>query len=257
MVRLPVSGLKLQLRQPAGAEDLLLLEDSNNDVELSLALVSQLTQSLDNTAINWGDMSVSDLEFLLLTLHQTVFGDWIRADAVCTGAGCGKRVDVSFRLRDYLSHNLPKQSPNVMPSESPGWFQLRNTEVTFRLPTVADQIAIAHHPQPAQALQQRCIRPMEISAKLRQRVEKAMAIMAPNLSENLQGQCVECGTIVTLFFDVQQFTLQELRRQATLIYDEIHLLASAYHWSEAAILELPQQRRQQYAERVRQDRRTI
>ncbi|MEG4318611.1 MULTISPECIES: hypothetical protein [unclassified Microcoleus] len=252
MVRLPVSGLDLTLRQPAGAEDILLLETPANDAGLALKLVSRLAESIDRTVVNWGDLSVSDLEFLLLILRQIVFGDWIGTDAICPAPWCGKRVDVSFRISDYLSHHVPRRSPTVTCTETPGWFQLRNTAVTFRLPTVADRIAIAYHPQPEQELRQRCIKPGDISAKLRRRVETAMAALAPNLSDDLQGQCVECGTAVTMFFDVEQFTLQELRRQAAFIYEEVHLLASSYKWSEDAILALPHHRRQQYAERVRQ-----
>jgi hypothetical protein len=256
MVRLPVSGLELSLRQPAGAEDILLLENLNNDPALALTLVSRLAQPADGTAIHWEDLSVSDLEFLLLTLRQMVFGDWIRTDAVCPVQGCGKRVDVLFRIRDYLSHHVPRRSPAVAPAETIGWFQLGNTDVTFRLPTVADQITITNHLHPEQTLKQRCIRPNDISAKLRRRVETAMEALAPNLSDDLQGQCAECGSTVTLFFDVLQFTLQELRGQAAFVYEEIHLLASSYQWTEAAILALPRHRRQQYAEQVRQVRRT-
>jgi hypothetical protein len=83
-----------------------------------------------------------------------------------------------------------------------------------------------------------------------------MEALAPNLSDDLQGQCVECGSTVTLFFDVLQFTLQELRSQAAFVYEEIHLLAFSYHWTETAILALPRHRRQQYADQARQARRT-
>lgn len=255
MVRLPVSELELALRQPAGAEDILLLEAQSNDAGLALALVSRLTQLVDNTAVHWEDLSVSDLEFLLLTLRQLVFGDWIRTDAICPTQGCGKRIDISFRISEYLSHHAPRRSPAIVPSETPGWFQLSNTAVTFRLPTVGDQLAITLHTHPEQALRQRCLRPSDISTKLRRRVETAMEALAPNLSDDLQGQCSECGSTVTLFFDVTQFTLQELRRQAASVYEEIHLIASSYQWTEAAILELPHHRRQQYAEQVRQARR--
>jgi hypothetical protein len=256
MIRLPVSGLELSLRQPAGAEDILLLEAPTNDADLALTLISRLAQSLDGATIDWGDLSISDLEFLLLTLRQIVFGDWIRTDVICPAQGCRKRVDVSFRISDYLPHHGPRRCPTIVPTETPDWFQLCNTDVTFRLPTVADQIAIAHHPQPEQALRQRCIQPNQIPSKLRRRVETAMAALAPNLSDDLQGQCAECGAIVTLFFDVQQFTLQELRRQAAFIYEDVHLLASSYQWSEDAILAIPHYRRQQYAELVRQARRS-
>lgn len=83
-----------------------------------------------------------------------------------------------------------------------------------------------------------------------------MEILAPNLAQNLQGQCSECGAMVEIFFDPQQFTLREFRNQAAFIYEEIHLLAMYYQWSESAILALPRQRRMQYAERLRQTKRT-
>jgi hypothetical protein len=256
MIRLPVSGLELSLRQPAGAEDIVLLEAPANDAIVALTLISRLAHSVEGTPIDWGDLSVSDLEFLLLMLRQIVFGDWIRTDTICPAPGCNKRVDVSFRITDYLSHHVPRKPPNIVASKTLGWFQLSNTEVTFRLPTVADQIAIAYHPQPEQELRQRCMQPAQISSKLRRRVETALAALAPNLSDDLQGQCVECGATVTLFFDVQQFTLQELRHQAASIYEEVDLLASSYQWSEDAILALPHHRRQRYADRVRQARRS-
>ncbi|NJL68692.1 MAG: hypothetical protein HC894_22160 [Microcoleus sp. SM1_3_4] len=47
----------------------------------------------------------------------------------------------------------------------------------------------------------------------------------------------------------------ELRQQAVSIYEEVHLLATQYQWTEAAILRLPRDRRRQYAERIRQQRR--
>jgi hypothetical protein len=86
------------------------------------------------------------------------------------------------------------------------------------------------------------------------RVENAMEALAPPLSHTVQGQCPECGSVLDLYFDAQQFCLQELRGQALFIYDDVHLLAMEYHWSEADILALPRNRRAQYAERVRQER---
>jgi len=255
MLRLPVSGLELTLRQPTGVEDLLLLETPLAAPDLALTLIAQLVQTVNHTSSDWGDLSVSDFEFLLLSLRQMQCGDWIRTDTVCRGAECGRRVDVSFQIQDYFAHHAPRRSPHVTPTETPGWFQLHHPEVTFRLPTIADQIALTHHPNPEQELRQRCIRPGDISAKVRRRVETAMSALAPVLSDDLHGYCAECGSTVKLFFDVQQFTLQELRFQAASVYEEIHLLASAYQWTEAVILALPQRRRQQYADYVRQARR--
>jgi hypothetical protein len=53
-----------------------------------------------------------------------------------------------------------------------------------------------------------------------------------------------------MYFDVQQFVLRELRDQATFLYEDVHLVASQYHWPESGILDLPSRRRVQYAEMI-------
>ena len=81
-----------------------------------------------------------------------------------------------------------------------------------------------------------------------------METLAPSLSQKLQGECPECGAGAALYFDAQQFVLLELRDQAVFLYDDVHLLAREYHWSQAEILALPRSRRTRYAEMVRQER---
>ena len=44
---------------------------------------------------------------------------------------------------------------------------------------------------------------------------------------------------MTVPFDIARFLDDELAGRATRLLDEIHLIAMAYHWSEAAILALP------------------
>ena len=75
-----------------------------------------------------------------------------------------------------------------------------------------------------------------------------MDAMAPSLSDALKGSCPECGAALEMYFDVQQFVLRELRDQATFLYEDVHLVASQYHWPESSILDLPSRRRAQYAE---------
>jgi hypothetical protein len=45
--------------------------------------------------------------------------------------------------------------------------------------------------------------------------------------------------------------MTELRRAAEGLHEDVHVLASAYHWQEDVILALPRRRRQDYAMRVR------
>ncbi len=84
-----------------------------------------------------------------------------------------------------------------------------------------------------------------------------MAAMAPEVSRPLLGACPECSAVVPAFFHVPTFVVAELRRATATVYDEVHLIASTYHWSEARILAMPRQRRQQYAERIQRQLREV
>jgi hypothetical protein len=252
LVRLPVSDIEVFLRLPAGAEDLMLLE-STADTYLALALVQRVAHPTD-APVEWPNLPVTDLDVLVLRLRQMVLGDLIQAEASCPVAGCGARIDVTFSLDAYLDHHQPRSARSAEPADEPGWFRLHDTSVVFRLPTVADQLAVAGLSRPTPALVRRCIRPWDAGARLVRRVENAMEALAPSLAHELEGVCPECGTAVAVYFDPRQFCLQELRDQAAYIMEDTHLLAAHYHWPEEQILALPRQRRIQYVELVRQDR---
>src|SRR2546421_447823 len=222
-VRLPVSGMEIMLQQPTGNEDILLLEASAH--EITIELIAHLASPLNGSTVEWDSLCVTDLDALLLLLRQMIFSDLICTDIVCPAEGCEKRIDISFHISEYLAHHRPHPARGAEAVDEAGWFRLRNTPVSFRLPTGADQVAAAKTHKPERELIQRCIQPANISARLLRRVEKAMEMLAPSLSHDLQGQCPECGITITMYFDVRQFVLSELRNQATFIYEDVHLLA--------------------------------
>ncbi len=254
-MRLPVSGMVVILQEPTGAEDILLLEAPA--LHLTLELSARLASPINGLTVEWASLCVADLEALLLLLRKMILGDLIRTDIVCPAKSCGKRIDVSFHIGAYLFHHRPRSARGVEATEEACWFHLRNTSVSFRLPTGADQVAVATTHKPKRELIQRCIRPATISARLLRRVEIAMDSLAPSLSHVLQGQCHECGTTVDMYFDVQQFVLSELRNRAAFIYEDVHLLAMHYHWSQAEILSLPHSRRAHFTEMVQQERSLV
>lgn len=256
-VRLPVSGIEVMLRQPTGAEDILLLEAPACDTPLALDLITRLGSSTDGATFAGDTLCVTDLDALLLLLRQMLLGDLIRTDVLCPAKECGRRIDISFHVGEYLAHHRPRTARAVEAADEAGWFRLRDAPVSFRLPSAADQVAISRSTEPERALIRACIRPAEISARILKRVETAMEALAPNLSHPLQGQCPECGATVDMYFDAQQFTLNELRNQATFIYEDVHLLASYYHWSQAEILALPRSQRAQFTQMVQQERSLV
>lgn len=257
-LRLPVSGIDIIVQTPTGAEDILLLENSSEDVICALELVTALTTASNRTGIEWSALSVTDLNVLLLHLRQMVFGDLIRTDIVCPNEDCRRRIDVKFCISEYLTHHRPGKARGVEADVGNiGWFHLVNVPVSFRLPNVGDQIAALHAVSSERELIKRCIRPAMLPSRIVKRVETAMEALAPNLSHDLQGECVECDRPVTMYFDVQHFVLSELRDQARFIYEDIHLLASQYHWTQAEILALPRSRRAHYIALLQQERSLV
>lgn len=244
----------MSLRELSGVEDILLAEAPKSDTELALAIISRLAQPVDDANVLWEELTPTDLDALLLNIRRTVFGETITGDSYCPAETCGARVDVTFSVGQYLAHQRPRKPRDVETASESGWFKLHGSQVTFRLPQGADLLAVCKHDQPVSALIQRCVRPPDPPARLLRRIERAMDALAPSSTTDLQGDCPECGHTFEFRFDPQEFSLRELREQAAFIYEDVHLIARHYGWSEAEIISLPRNRRVQYAEMIRQER---
>ena len=254
MFRLPVSGLPVVVRQPTGAEDVLLQETAALDVHFALNLLDRLVRDQSAARVNLDGLSVTDFEALLLVLRRVVLGDLVRAETKCSAAGCSARVDASFRIGDYLTTRKIRTPRGVEKSDSDGWFHLAGQDVKFRLPNCADLKATESLPNPEREFVLRCIQPASVPVNLRSRIDRAMETMAPRFSRMLSGECPECRGRMNFFFDVKEFVLRELRSHAGAIYHEVHLLALHYNWPEEKILALPRNRRAHYAAALRGQR---
>lgn len=271
--RLPVSGLDVLFRQTTGTEDMLLAEATSLDIRLALALVDALGRLPDGGAVPWESLPITDLDAALLAIRRFFIGDQVRSSVVCSAAarraarrgvrrgpdgeprtGCQARIDIAFRIGDYLAHHAPTVPRGVSAAAEPGWFRLDGTEVTYRLASCADQMTIAGWPDAERELARRCIRPENVSRPLRRTVEAAMAKLAPSLFDELDGSCPECAASIRIPFDPQRYVLGELRERAMFVYEEINLIATRYQWSEREILALPRTRRARYAEFVHETR---
>ncbi len=79
-----------------------------------------------------------------------------------------------------------------------------------------------------------------------ERAAEALEADDPLADPFLNTACPACGMAVAVPFVLEKFLLAEMERRAVLLVDEIHLIASAYHWREADILALPEGRRRRY-----------
>jgi hypothetical protein len=251
MFRMPVSGIDVEFRHATGEEDLLLLEGGGDLISTSMELVQRLAIPGGGAELDAATLTIADLEALLLELRRRVFGDVMATRGRCPEAECAAPIDLSFRISDYLRGRAKRKPAHVKPVESePNWFQLRDSGVQFRLVTVDDLAAAAASAHPEKELARRTIRSRSpgVIERSHRRAERAMESLAPPLSGEIEGQCPECGASVRFWFDVQSYVQRELRYDAEFLFEDVHQLATRYHWSEEKILALPRQRRVQYVE---------
>jgi hypothetical protein len=250
MFRLPISGYDVEIRLPAGWDELMLLEHGGPEPDVAMALAGRLAVCVTGEKLDVGRLTVTDFETVLLLVRRAVFGDRVQTDVRCPAGDCGARVDVDFRIGDYLAHHAARTPRSVAPASEEGWYRLVGQDLLFRLPSSADQAEALRARDPEGELARRCLRPANSPARTRARAQRAMAAMAPVLSDAVQGRCPKCGGSFDMYFDVQSFVLSELRGQASFLYEDMHLVASRYHWAEREILEMPVRRRAHYAARI-------
>jgi hypothetical protein len=74
-------------------------------------------------------------------------------------------------------------------------------------------------------------------------LDEALAAADPQADLELGVECPSCGERSSTRFDIGSFLWAELEHFAVRTLREIHVLASAYGWSESQILELGARRR--------------
>ncbi|HEX3437619.1 MAG TPA: hypothetical protein VHT24_12690 [Pseudacidobacterium sp.] len=252
MLRLPVSGLPVMFTQPTGFEDLLLQEARTLNTALALELIGRLASAPGHPPTTWAELTVTDIEALLLLLRREMLGDRVRGETRCCQAGCEAQVDISFGIDAYMKSHKARAPRKLEKTDRAGWFRLSGKGIEFRLPNGTDLIGVDSQ-KPELELTRCCVKPATVPAGARRQVEQAMEAMAPLLSRMLAGECPECHAAMEIYFDVQVFVLRELRNLAAGVYEDVHLLARHYKWAEEKILALPRGRRVRYAEMIRDE----
>ncbi len=78
-------------------------------------------------------------------------------------------------------------------------------------------------------------------------LEAALERVSPEASLAVSANCPECGVGNAVAIDPYLLLTDD---SGEILLDEIHTIASAYHWPEAEILALPRTRRRRYIQRI-------
>lgn len=196
-------------------------------------------------------LSVADRQYLMCQVAAEIgLGEtWLAARCLTCGAG----FDIPVRQSELPVKPAGEGYPFAAVETSLG-------PVRFRVPVGADQEAIAGISDPAaarRALALRCaVEPQSIELRGEladddlDRAEQALEAVAPELATQAQVACPDCGRPTTVQLDPYRC----LGAADRGLFLDIHILASAYHWSEKEILALPRERRRLYLSLVDRSR---
>lgn len=234
--------------------------------------VKSIGSVVDVTPAVIRSLLVADRQYLLLMLRQLTFGDRIQATLPCPWPGCGKGVDVDFRISKIpitrCGDVRPVYEMRVEVFDGAAELGLDPTEntpltVRYRLPNGADQESVLDVINRGEAvalsvLLSRCIQQFgsiskpdadwvtRLPASIRLLIEQEMEARAPSLDLTMEAECPECRRAFLAPFELQDFFFGELKIGTELLFREVHYLAFHYHWSEREIMDMPRNRRRRY-----------
>ena len=200
-------------------------------------------------------MPIGEREADLFALRRALFGERMQVRVEC--AECGEAME--FDLDATLFGARTKAPDGPLRVEEGEW------AIELRLPTVADLAAAGAVPYPDEArrlLMARCtvsalrngeaVPAERLAALLPEGVQRRLAELAeqsdPAADVTLNVACPECGEATPAELDITSYLWTELDTWARDLMLDVHLLATAYGWSEPEILALSPLRRRYYLE---------
>lgn len=235
----PVSG-RLELALAEAAEQVDVVPQAVTRVlALALAELGDSAATEERTA----SLCVPDRQFLMRELDRHLGGGtgWFHADC----PSCAARFDFYLDLA-----GLPVREAG--PGYPLARVEHRGQALSFRLPTGADQhelARIAVENERPWLLRRLSLEPEhlgEIDETLLDQADAALEAVAPGVINQVRAECPECGAANNVDLDPYRV----LARSGDELLRQVHQIAMHYHWSEAEILAMPQNRRLRYLDLI-------
>ena len=237
------------MRSPTALNILEVWELGQTRSPLDRALLVLTAASPDESWEDLAALPIGQRDARLLTLREQLFGPEFVSQASCPK--CGSRLEVSFTADDVRARGETPPGNGLSLCAA-------GHEIEFRLPTSLDLLSIAGRTGDAaeQALLDRCLLKAHrdgeettaagLPAEVVDEIITRMSEADPQADTRTSLTCVACGHRWDTVFDISQFLWAEIDSWALRALREVHLLASAYGWSESEILRLSPLRRHFY-----------
>jgi hypothetical protein len=212
-----------------------------------------LAVACSETPETLASLSVGERDGRLLTLREWLFGPQLTGLATCSN--CGERVEVTFNAAD-VRVGPGRVSPGDRLVSADGY------DMWFRLPDSADLAAAGAQDDMGAARQlllERCVEasrggeritPSQLPGPVIAALEARMAQVDPQADVQLCVSCPRCTRRWEVAFDIVSFLWSEINAWALRTLNDVHVLACAYGWREADILNLSAWRRRFYLDLV-------
>lgn len=194
-------------------------------------------------------LPIGQRDALLIEVRRRTFGNQLTGVETCRA--CGVQLEFSVALDRVLALTASsawRRDPEALHFEAGG------TRRSFRLPTTADvETALTRPGDRESALVESCLDDRSgVSPELIAAFNAACAEADPLADFRLVLACNSCGHEMRVAFDAAAVLWNECAEVAGRLLEDVHRIASAYHWPEDLILALPARRRQFYLSRIAQ-----
>lgn len=211
---------------------------------LDRALLLHAAAAPDANPDTLADRSVGERNAALLRLRGALFGDALASCVDCPA--CGEPLEFSLSARTLLGGAVGSAT------------HVSVDGLQVRMPTTRDLASVAGEPDDAAAAQrllerlvdgETAIEPSRVPL-LAERLGSALDEADPRLDISIDSICPACAHAWNAPFDIVSYLWEEIDARARRLLDEVHVLASAYGWTESEILGLTDTRRAAYLERA-------
>jgi len=206
-------------------------------------------------------VSVGRRDAYLLTLREWMFG--ARIEGVVECPRCREPLELMFDVAEIRAGGETESAAATH------LLQIDAYEVRFRPPNSTDLEAIAacqSIDDARERLLARCALEIrhgkkkkpagngtnKLPPKVIDALVEKMAQIDPQANVRLSLTCPDCRNAWSAAFDIASYLWSEIDDWAERVLREVHLLASAYGWREADILEMSAERRSRYLEMLGQ-----
>jgi len=187
-------------------------------------------------------LAIRDRILLLLGLAELSLPDPVEAHIKCR---CGEVAVIELGADELERFAARRQRDDLIARAG-------DATVTLRLPTGRDQLrwaAIDDDGNIARTVLSELVIAGErpLSDALLAAADALLSEVDPLVELTVESSCPGCATALAMVVDLERIALTRLRNARRALLEEVHTLATTYHWSEATIAELPAWRRAEYA----------